>query len=341
MSGTRIPDGLEKSTKPANSGAAAKHTGKSDFPPLNSLSKAPSPGKPAVTTGGQTVFAREIFKQTAGALGFPKDSLSIALLAFSRFFSLSPDSAQLGALRRETFASLKTSSPADTKGKAVLEAEALAAVIAKDKGVVLSPDTLERYARFLMPPEFAENKEGQHNKENREKKETPEQDKGREEVPGAEEIQAIAGGQATENDLFDFLNRLPGKNAQHWMVFPFKIKVRGTELDVILRILKRESVSSGEDGHLIADITGPKRKWRCFLQKTAGKLRADIRVFPECSSGTLKQLQKEAERCFGKKPGSAGDTGGFDEILVKNGEDQPSWVEDLCAERLPSINKEV
>ena len=364
MSGTRIPDGLEKSTGPAKSETSVKHAGKSNLP-----SKIPSPAsvalsgrsrvaaippeKTAVTPGGQTVFAREIFKQTAAALGFPKDSLSIALLAFARFFSLSPDSSLLGMLRRETIASLKTSSPAGAKEKAVLEAEALAAVIAKDKGVILSPDALERYARFLMPPqadappcgesEFAETGEGQDNKEEREKDETPDRDKrsSREEVPAAEELQAIAGEQAKQDSLFDFLNSLPGKNGHYWMVFPFKIKVRGTELTVYLRILKKESVSSGEDGHLMADISAPKRQWRCFLKKTAGKLRADIRVYPECRPRELNHLLKEAKRCFGKGSGLTGDSGGFDEISVKNGEELPSWAEDLCGELLPSIDKEV
>ena len=350
MSGTRIPDGPEKpagltrSAGPAKSDVPVNRTAEPKISPSNLPFGESAPGKTAINPGGQTgqaVFAREIFRQTAAALGFPKDPLSVAILAFARFFSLSPDSALLGALRREIIASLKSSSPADTKEKAVLEAEALAAVIARDKGVVLSSEALERYARFLMPPAFT----GEKKEPGNENDEMPGRDKdrkySREEVPGPEELEAIAGEQGKQDSLFDILNHLPGKDGQYWMVFPFKINIRGTELDVFLRILKRgpgsviSRVSSGEDGHLIADIAGPKRKWRCFLEKKAGKLRADIRVYPECSPGVLKHFQLEAERYLGKG------AGGFDEVLLKNSEEQPSWAEDLCNECLPSINKEV
>jgi hypothetical protein len=59
-------------------------------------------------------------------------------------------------------------------------------------------------------------------------------------------------------------------------------------------------------------------------------------------------MQAEAERLLAGigKPGEkagAKQHGGFDEIAVSSGcgEDLPSWAEDLCAESLPYINKEV
>ena len=208
MSGTKIPAGPEKSAGPLKPGAPLKSglkvppqgresTGKSDFNPSNTHSKSIFPEK-AVTPGGKTVFARDIFKQTAAALGFPKDPLSIAILAFTRFFSLSP--GLLGTLRREILSMHKTPSPFDTKGKAALEAETLAQVIAKDKGAVLSPETLERYARFLMPPGSEDTNEQESGKE-KGKEETPGRDtKPREEVPAADELQAMAGEQAEQDE---------------------------------------------------------------------------------------------------------------------------------------------
>ena len=339
MSGTRIPDGLAKSESSASSSRAgwnalAGSTFASkevlgnqvnqpllpNLPVSNLLPQDPFSAKAVQTPVEQSVFAREIFKQTAAVLGFPWDTLSVALLAFARFFSLSPEF--LGTLRREILASGKPSSPGGAKEKAALEAKSLAAVIALDKGVVLSPEALESYANFLVFPDG-----GKENSPDREELQL-------------EELQNIAEEQAKGDDLLNFLNFLPGKNGQHWTVFPLKIKVRGIELSVFIRTLNRDysSVSSrlspGESDYLIADIAGPKRQWRCFLKKKSGKFRVDIRVYPEYQPRALKHLSKEAERFFGTFDG-------FEEILVRNGEEVPSWVEDLCDERVTSRNEEV
>jgi hypothetical protein len=66
-----------------------------------------------------------------------------------------------------------------------------------------------------------------------------------------------------------------------------------------------------------------------------------MRVYPECSPRVLGHIRKEAERRLGKRSGITDDLGGFDEIVVSNWEERASWVDDLCDERLPSINKEV
>ena len=168
-------------------------------------------------------------------------------------------------------------------------------------------------------------------------------------MPEAEEIRAIAEEQAGKEDLLEYLNFLPGKNGQYWMVFPFKIRIRGTELTVFIRILKREQLYSGGqsssrffsgDGEqIIADIASPKRQWRFFLGKTKGEFRADIRVFPAVHEKTLKVIEKKAKKFLGE--GSFMNSKGFTEIAVQNGEEFPSWAEDLCSESLPSFNKEV
>ena len=289
--------------------------------------------------------ARELFKQTAAGLGFPTDRLSIALLAFARLFSLPPNQALLACLRRDLLASFKDSSQGNAAPsgdeKTVLEAKALALVSALDKGVVLRPEALERYIRFLIPEAFGDREfpapkgsavrpgGGKENKTDWE------------EIPQAEELRAIAEEQEDKDDLLDFMNLLPGKNGQYWIVLPFFISVKGIELKITIRVLK------GECDHLIADIVGPKRRWRCFINKTAGKFRADIRVYPELPARALKALAKEAERFLGEGAAQSEIKGlgsgfsGFEEILVRNGDEAPSWVEDLCSERLLSISEEV
>ena len=300
------------------------------------------------TAGTETVFARELFKQIAGALGFPQDNLSVTLIAFLRFFSLSPNPVSIKNLRRKVLSSQKTSSSDGAKEKAALpegnlvrplassrtrrqvEAKALALVSALDKGVDLSPEALERYVRYCDPMVFAEDEEGAVAIPV-----SPDSEERREEPPNAEELRSIAQEQSPKDGFLDILNSLPGKNGKYWIVVPFKINVGGTVLKVFLRLLKREPLCPGEAEYAIIDIAGPKRQWRYSLERKDKKLRADIQVYPGISAGALKFLSKEAELFFGKE------AAGFEEIKVENGERMPSWMEKLCNENLPSIDEEV
>jgi len=282
------------------------------------------------------VFAGDLFRQLATALGLPADTLSVTLLAFSRFFSLPPKQALMETLRKEVLDSSRTASPQTAAEKSVLESKALAATAALDKGVTLSPEALERYARFFGPPTDGEG--GGKGAFSGGGKGTTQD---REEMPQKEELQAIAEEEAKEDHLLDVLNALPGKNGQYWAVFPFDINVRGTVLKVFLRILKGEPFLTGENEQIIIDIAGPKRQYRCFLKKTGGKLRADIRVYPELSPRTLKSLSKKAGHFLGEGAVLTGNTLDFEEITVRNGEGAPSWAEHWQAEPLPFIDKEV
>jgi hypothetical protein len=308
--------------------------------------------------------------EAAANLGLPKDVLSAALLVFTRFFSLSADKALLGSLRREVLDLLKSSSPGTVEEKAALEARAMAAVVAADKGVYLTPAALERYARFLMPPslmpqfmpKIPEGKEAQSHKAVASSQDRGEKSSGvsrgeagddlLEEMPDGDELQVIAEAQMGEDSFLDLLNYLPGKNGQYWLVFPFNVNVKGIELKVLLRVLQSEhgaipgGLSAPEDGQLIADISGPKRQWRCFVNKTAGKFRADIRVYPEYSQRALDQLRKQAEHFLRKGGGfpglkDSGNFGGFEEIFVRNGDRIPLWADDLWPDHLPFVDEEV
>ena len=355
MSGTRIPDGAPSAeakgrsspqSKPGavkpetesqklqkaaggnipaelrNSSKAAAPPPAPSFKPL--LSQNQIPEKAAELIPDRITSAREVFRQTAVNLGLPQDSLSVALFVFARYFSLPIKPAFIGHLRREILNTGKASSPETPGGKAALDSEALAAVITADKGVALSPEALSRYASFLLPPVPGDKEE---------------KSRDREELPEKEELQALAEEQEQKDDFLKFLNAIPGKNGQYWLVFPFSIKIRGTELDVFLRLLKKEYLSAGDSEDLIVDISGPKRQWRCFLKKSSVKscenlLRADIRVYPECSPKELLLLQKDAESFLGG-------IGDFEEIQVRNGDKIPSWAEDLSTVYLPSVSEDV
>jgi hypothetical protein len=307
-------------------------------PNAASVIKNPGTGKtvqlsndkaPTGSPTGKTTSAKVLFVRTAANLGFPKDALSVSLIAFARYFSISLSSSLIKTLRREILASGKSSTPETPAEKAALEADALSALIANDKGVSLSSEALEHYARFLSFPE--ENTTWPDEGE----------DQDREEYPSAEELRILIEEQGQNDDTLSFLNNLPGKNGQRWLVFPFSVKVKGTEFKVFVRLLRKEPVSFEDNEEVIIDISGPKRQWRCFIKKADESFMADIRVYPQQPPGALKLLQKEAKQMLKNAEGLFGVFRGFDEVLVRNGEETPSWVEDLCAESLPSIDEEV
>ena len=375
------PDGFIKPGAPV----------KPDVPPKTSVpGKAAVPGKPGLPVRPESpqkaAFDSQSTRPSSSAipllnaaanLGFPKDALSAALLVFTRFFYLSADKALIGSLRREILDMQKTSSPGTAEEKAALEARAMAAVIAADKGVLLSPMALERYARFLMPALFmatssmtkaSVDKENQSPKADMASQDSREKSPGNsrretlEDTPEPDVLKAIAETQTREDGFLDFLNYLPGKNGQYWLVFPFDVNIKGIELRVLLRVLRNDNganpglPSASEDGQLIADISGPKRQWRCFAKKTAGKFRADIQIYPEYSQIALNHLRKQAERFLGKGGGlptalsqtakvprltNTKDFSGFEEIIVRNGDRIPLWSDDLWPNHLSFVDEEV
>jgi hypothetical protein len=278
-----------------------------------------------VPAGECFVPGRELFSRTAAALRLPQDTLSLTLLAFARFFSLTPEPSLIGKLRRELLTAGRPSMPADKTEAARLEAEALGALAAVGKGVRLGPEALERYAACLSGgfSSFSREKDSPQGQ----KQDAPD----REELPLPEELKILGEKAAGKDALLSWLNRLPGKNGQRWMVFPLDFTVRGTELRAFVRILIEDSLFS-----VIADVAGPKRAWRFFLENRASTVSTDIQVFPGLSPAGLKALEKEAERFLGTEA-----FGPSTELRVHNGEELPSWAADLFEKVLPSINEEV
>jgi hypothetical protein len=273
-----------------------------------------------------------MYKQTAALLGLPQDTLSFVLISAIRCFSLPPDAALLTRLRGNLLASGAASAPKTGGEKAALEAKALAAAAAADKGLLLSPEALEEYAAAMEGGAwFSGRREGQPEDED---------PPGREETPDGEElakryVQANKAGQeGGKEGLLSWLNRLPGGNGQGWAVFPFKIKVRGVELRVSVRLLIKGHpfYASGKDagqGSVIVDIEGPAQNWRFILEKTGGKSAMDITLYPG-QAGDIKALEKEAKKFFGGM-----------EVRVCGSSKAPSLIEHLYQETLPSVNERV
>ena len=304
-------------------------TGK-EQPPLNT--GKPSPLKPIQTaqpllkqTPAQTLTSASLVK-AAAALGLPQDALSSALLAFARFFAITPRQELLANLRREVLVLLSAKKAGDKTGLKAkyieakgLEAKALAVLAAFDKGVRLESDFLEEQP----PREFNSN------------------------LPDAEDLRQSFDEDNEKEDVLGFLNRIPGKNNQRWMVWPFNYNDGDIELKVLIQVLLKEpmvsfikSEKAGESpspvsgaAWLIVDISGPKRNWRFLLNKKEGKienenLSIDIGIKPGLSAMDIKKLKKDFKDL------------GFSDIRIRNNEDL-SLVQEPGFGDLYSVNKEV
>jgi hypothetical protein len=310
---------------------AARITGKEAVPTQQNLStplpvlqhakvpvSAPAAPIPTPLTGA------EVFKAAAAALGLPQDALSNALLAFTRFFSINPETALLANLRKEVLSS-GSSSPKTAKERTAMESRALAVSAAFDKGVSLSRECLDEYAAVPSGGDSAGDRKRREDSFPNKK-----------DAPNAEELKKSfenSGQNESGGHFLDLLNRIPGKNGQHWIVWPFNYGSGGTELSVLVRILIKEPINSNRCW-LIADIAGPQRKWHFVFNKNGDdKLDVNLYVFPGLERG-MKHLQKEMEKTLKSLASEI-------ECHIWNNEEPPSLITELGNETLPSINEEV
>jgi hypothetical protein len=290
---------------------------------------------PAASSPGVNI--QELYKQAAALLGLPQDTLGFALISAIRYFSLSPDAALLTRLRGDLLASGAASAPKTSREKAAMEAKALSVAAAADKGLCLSPEALEEYASAMDPGVWFSGGGERERQGPPEDGDPPD----REETPEGEELEKLyaktsrTGERGGKEELLSWLNRLPGKNGQGWIVFPFKIKVRGVELRVSVRLLIKECLFrvSGRDAGqdcLIVDIEGSAQNWRFILDRSSeGKSVMDITVYPG-QAGDINVLKREAEKFFG---GS--------NIRVRKSDESLSLIEQLHLKALPHINEVV
>jgi hypothetical protein len=292
--------------------------------------------KPAVSQNPASVALLlsnppETFKHVAFALGLPQDMLSFTLIAFTRLFSLPMDAGLLASLRREVLAA-GVSLPKAGGEKAKTAAHALAAAATAARGLGLSPEALEEYAAALS----AEGRPGEEGENSAFRQ-----------FNSGELRRLYEEFMAGEHGLLPFLNRIPAKDGRYWAVWPFKISIDGVDLRVFIRILKREDVNSPAQpaavpDRLIADVTGPRRRWQFIVDKftctradsggDGGEtFRAEIGVYPPLPSRELEVLRKEAEEVF---------AGMGAEIGVRNGGEGFSPGIFFPAETLPSVDGE-
>jgi hypothetical protein len=321
---------LSPGTKPPLTTAAG------NVPVLPRIQELSSPSiEPSLSFPGANI--QELYKQTAVCLGLPQDTLSFVLISAIRYFSLSPDAALLTRLRGELLASGAASAPKTGREKAAMEAKALALAAAEDKGLRLSPEALEEYAAAMEPGAWFSGGGGHGRQGSPKEEDLPD----RAETPDGEELEKLyakAGGigeKSGKEGLLSWLNRLSGENGQGWVVFPFKIKVKGIELRVSVRLLIQEHLfcASGRaagQGCLIVDVEGSAGNWRFILDRSGeGKSVMDIMVHPG-QAADITILKREAEKFFdGSK------------IRVRKSDEVFSLIEQLHLKALPCINEVV
>jgi hypothetical protein len=214
-----------------------------------------------------------------------------------------------------------------------MESKALAVSAAFDKGVSLSPEILDEYA--TVPG-------GDFSGDQKRRKEHSFDQKDQKEDPKAEDVKKLfenSGQNKGEKRFLDILNRIPGKNGQRWIVWPFYY----CSLNVLIRILIREPINHSVEtsrtgnagGLIIADIAGPKRKWHFIFDKSGQeKLDINVHVFPSFPKGELKKIQKEMGRNFNNLAPEI-------EFHIFNDEEPSSLATELEGGTLLTVNEEV
>jgi hypothetical protein len=276
---------------------------------------------------------REGLKQLALSLGLPRDTLSTALLSFARYFSLPLDPELLFKLRRNVLSLMETRTLRASSSKTFRDALALALAAAADKGVELSPETLEHYADAIDPggvqPEGREPPPRDRGG-NRKPQDEPTED----DAPTPENIQKKAARIEANKPFLGILNMIPGKDGLRWIVLPFVFLSGGVEFRVSIRILLKEgNTSENKVERLAVDVSSENRRWLFSIdQAGTPEARADISIYPPLETTSLAVLEREIRGLLEEFAG---------EIRLWNHKEAPPFGEDSRNEVLFSINEEV
>jgi hypothetical protein len=207
------------------------------------------------------------------AAGLPADKLSASIISFARFFSLPLKPELMASIRRQSL-SPESSAP----GRETLS---LAAAAAESKGVELRPKGLEWFAEAIDPDWRRHESDERDRRDRRQKKH--EQEK--------ETVIAI-------------LNKLPGKNGQRWMVFPFEFAESGREFKVSLMILLSADKQPPNNVACMAlDIAETGRRWLFVMNPAKGKAasavgRLSVYLQPELPPKTIESFTSEMARAM-------------------------------------------
>jgi hypothetical protein len=265
--------------------------------PLAGLMSASSPVPTAKTPAAASA---KPLSSLINAAGLPADKLSASIISFARFFSLPLKPELMASIRRQSL-SPESSAP----GRETLS---LAAAAAESKGVELRPKGLEWFAEAIDPDWRRHDPEERDRRERRQKKH--EQEK--------ETVLAI-------------LNKLPSKNGQRWMVFPFDFCESDREFRVSLRILLSADKQPPNNVACMAlDITESERRWLFVMNPTKGKTasavgKLSVYLQPELPPKAIESFTGQLAQAMEMPPGHISvkkwtesfpcEAGGGDDIL--------------------------
>ncbi|MCL2765041.1 MAG: hypothetical protein FWD40_07165 [Treponema sp.] len=270
--------------------------------------KSPAPSLSAIPRSAASL---------AAAAGLPADRLSSFVISFARFFSLPLKPQLLADIRRQALVPSNQTAQANQENPSsgvkahntLREALSFAAAAAESKGVELQPKGLESYAEAVDPDsQRQEQKQRKRSKEKDKKINASENEGSKKDFITADLLKKMALEYTEENPLLDILNKLPLKNAQRWIVFPFDFD----GFRVSMRILLDEEHACNRAVCMVLDIlkTGgaePKKR-QLFILESANEKPVRLIVYnrpmleekahPQYKSELSELLGIQSERIF-------------------------------------------
>jgi hypothetical protein len=234
------------------------------------------------------------------------------------------------------------------------EARSLAAIAAADKGLELSPESLDRYARIISgQPFFSEPVDpdggnagqgggnpgsgGNPQGENRQGG-NPGDGKGKRDEPGinGEALKKLALEEEAKDPLLGFLNHAPGKDGKRWLTFPFPVQ---NGLYATLRILLSPGARiPGGVEQMALEINGGSRRW---LFTFSGEAFSEVPASPSRPILRVAVWSMGEEECAGLKGELAEHLGLAPELIEVFGGNEPVFAPDCQNNSLFSVSEEV
>jgi hypothetical protein len=278
----------------------------------------------ASKTPNQQVDRLPVGKLSSSLQGnLPSDRLASSIISFARFLSLPLDPQMLVKARRQALSAGQpaqappekpTETPLFLKSREdrALTSLALASLAAASKGVELSGEGLKEYASALnVVPIDPDRQEGQRQNKRNNSGDSKKQKGQNPEIAaitsaGIPELKAQILRAAEQNPLLELLNRLPAKNGQRWLVFPFALTDQGEDYRLCLKILLNQAENQRPLGQMagylaleiekigFAGENGPNRRWLFVINAENNKnLRLRVFIDPFVSKKNHKSLISE------------------------------------------------
>ena len=327
---------------------------------------------PSVKTPGKAVSQSQISSAVLfKTLGLPVDRLSSSILSFAQFFSLPLEPGLLAKIRRQALTAgqppqteqtqpERSAQPRSSEGSPqslsfkAREALSFAAFAAASKGVELTPAGLENYASVMdteSPIDNERRKQGSNKRNPEGSKKQEAQSPEISATGGLSGLKALIFREAEQNPLLRVLNRLPGRNGQRWLVFPFSFIEQGEEYRLCLKILLDETsnqrlsnngltaglmtleITIGSVGKDAVGKSGSKQRW-LFVMDTENGVNPRLRVClePLSPKRVLKSLVSELSQSLQIAP---------ERITIQNFADSSPFSTFRQNKVLLSINEEV